>query len=384
MTRRRALPKVMFVINSLGGGGAERVLATILARSEAYRARAHIALALLDKEAIRHPVPDWVETHQLDCRHSLARSVAGMANLARVARPDLTLSFLTRANVASILAMAARRRPAAISERVNTSAHLATGRNAWASKLMVRLAYPWARRVVAVSEGVADTLASDFGVRRDRIIVVDNPVDVARIQSRALEPAPFEVRPDDLVAMGRLVPNKNFALAIEAFAMSAWAGRLIIIGEGPERTALQALGDRLGLGDRLVMPGFIGNPYPVLTRAHCVILSSNAEGFPNALVEALALGVPAIATDCPSGPAYVLDVHRRGKAGRFSEGSGGLLVPAGDAPAIVAAIDAMRDPATRARLSRRGTTRALDFSVAAAVDRYWDVIDRTLAADGLE
>lgn len=370
-------PKAMFVVNSLAGGGAERVFATLLRASTA-QARTHDCVAvLLDRDDEAYALPDWLRVHRLDSRGSLARSTTGLNRIVAAERPDIALSFLTRANVALAAAMAPRRRPFIISERVNTTAHLGTGARAFASRAMVRIAYPRAARVIAVSQGVADTLAADFTVRADRIDVIANPVDLDHITELAVAPvADLPPRPY-AVAIGRLVDNKNFALAIEAFAASGLPGRLVILGQGPERDALMALGNRLGLGDRLVLPGFAANPYAVLARADFLILSSNAEGFPNALVEALAAGIPAIATDCRSGPAEVLEV-RIGADGSPASGSGGLLVPVNDVAAMTEALRRMANAGTRTALAAKGTQRVRAFSVEHAVSRYWAVIDEVL------
>lgn len=370
--------KVLFVINSLAGGGAEHVMATLLGGSGAQARDADIVVVLLDRDEEAYALPGFVRVIRLDCGHSLVRSLRALVRVVRAERPDVALSFLTRANVCTAAAMTLIGRPFVLSERVNTTAHLGQGRAAALSKALVRLSYPRARRIVAVSGGVGDTLVADFGVRRERIVVAANPIDTDAIEARAAEPPAVPIDGPYAVAMGRLVPNKNFALAIEAFARSGVDGKLVILGQGPERAALAALGDRLGLGERLVMPGFAANPYAVIARAWVMLLSSNAEGFPNALVEALATGVPVIATDCQSGPAEVLDVAIPAD-GDHAEGRGGVLVPVNDVAAMAGAIARM-DAGAQARLSAAGRVRVRDFSVARAVETYWRVIDEAAAA----
>jgi N-acetylgalactosamine-N,N'-diacetylbacillosaminyl-diphospho-undecaprenol 4-alpha-N-acetylgalactosaminyltransferase len=244
---------------------------------------------------------------------------------------------------------------------------------------MVRLAYPRATRIIAVSQGVGDTLVEDFGVRADRVVAIANPIDTDRIEALAAEPANDHSAVPFVVAMGRLVTNKNFPLAIRAFAASGLAGNLVILGQGPDHAALRALGDSLGLGARLVLPGFAENPYAIVGKAQFLVLSSNAEGFPNALVEALAAGVPVVATDCRSGPSEVLDVSIAPGNVVPGQGRGGLLVPVDDLAAMTEAFRMMADPARRTALAAAGRARVRDFSVAHAVERYWAVIDDALA-----
>jgi N-acetylgalactosamine-N,N'-diacetylbacillosaminyl-diphospho-undecaprenol 4-alpha-N-acetylgalactosaminyltransferase len=374
--RGQVKPKILFVINSLAGGGAERVLTTLVGGSAALTDRYTVEVALLDREDEVYSLPDWVKVHRLDCQGRFLPSLVQMSALIRREKPDLTLSFLTRANVVSALTMRLRGKPFVISERVNTTAHLNDGGNSGLTKALVRLTYPWAKRVIAVSRGVGDTLIQDFSVKAERIVAVANPIDTSAIVEKAQQAPPETFEKPYVVAMGRLVPNKNFALAIQAFALSGLPGRLVILGEGPERAALIALGERLGLGERLQMPGFASNPYAIIAHAEFMALSSNAEGFPNALVEALAAGVSVVATDCASGPAEVLDVALAGDSA--VEGRGGFLVPVNDAEAMAGAFQTMQDPIVRSRLVAKGAERVREFSVERAVARYWAVIEDAL------
>lgn len=210
--------------------------------------------------------------------------------------------------------------------------------------------------------------------------MIANPVDLDRIGEAARAGPEFPVTGPYVAAMGRLAPNKNFVLAIRAFAESGLDGRLIVMGQGPEEGALRRLGDELGLGDRLLLPGFVANPYAILSRARFFALPSNAEGFPNALVEAMACGVPVVATDCRSGPAEVLDIGPRASGTGPIEGAGGLLVPVDDAPVMAEAFRRMTDSGLVARLAAAGLRRVASFGVERAVSRYWSVIDDVLKA----
>ena len=370
--------KVLFVINSLAGGGAEHVMATLLTASDQQARDNDIVVALLDRDQEAYSLPSFVRVHRLDCGGSLPRSLKGLWRVVGEEEPAVALSFLTRANVCTAAAMAPRRLPFVLSERVNTTAHLGQSRSAMVSKALVRLSYPRAARIIPVSQGVADTLVDDFGVARDRMRIVANPVDIAAIEAKAAKPPVPAIDGPYVVAMGRFVPNKNFTLAIRAFAASGITGKLVLLGQGPERDALAALAGELGIGDRLVMPGFAANPYALIARATFMLLSSNAEGFPNALVEALASGAPVVATDCQSGPSEVLDVQIP-PGGKSADGRGGILVPVEDVAAMAQAIARMADPALRGRLAEAGRARVRDFSVKRAVDNYWRVIDEAMA-----
>ena len=370
-------PRILFVINSLAGGGAERVLCTLLAASGDRLARHDVRLLLLDRDPDRYSPPAAVPTTRLDCRHGLLNSIRAVRRVAAEWRPDVALSFLTRGNIATVLAMRAIGRPSIISERVHTAAHLAGSRFAFASRALVRWIYPMAARIVAVSGGVGDGLVEDFGIDPARIGICYNPVDAPGIAAAGRAEPAIAVDPDDLVAMGRLVVNKNFPMAIRAFAASRSRGRLLILGAGPLHDDLLAVARDAGVADRVVLAGFQADPYPIVARARALLLTSNAEGFSNTLVEGMALGKPCISTDCRSGPCEILQVSAP-PAGGYCEGTGGLLIPTNDVAAMTAAIDALDDAALFARLAESGRRRVQDFSVARAVETFWGEIDRQL------
>jgi glycosyltransferase involved in cell wall biosynthesis len=378
---QRARKRVLFIINSLAGGGAERVMCTLLRASQEELRDSQISLLLLDRDAAMYDVPRWIDVQQLDCRHSLVRSVWSAWRALSRARPDLTVSFLTRSNVANIIASTLLGIPAVISERVNTSSHLGAGAGAAVARLLVKATYPKARRIIAVSQGVADDLQASFGIRRDRMAVIANPIDVEAIRAQADSGAPIPVEGPYAVTMGRLVPNKNFGMLIEAFARSGIAGKLLILGDGPERDALTRQIEMLGLGGRVVMPGFSANPFPTLARAAFYVSPSNAEGFPNSLLEAMSVGLPVISTNCPSGPSEVLaDLPREQVGPGVTFAPHGILVAPNDPDAMAQALQAMADPARRDSYAERAPKRASDFGVARAKDAYWAVIRQAAVA----
>ncbi|MBI2257151.1 MAG: glycosyltransferase [Proteobacteria bacterium] len=372
--------RVGFIINSLAGGGAERVMCTLLRASEEERRSFDVTLILLDRENPAYAVPDWVHIEQLDCRYSFARSLCQLFGALKRHRPDVVLSFLTRANIATALACRALSIPAIISERVNTSSHLGKGAGAALARILVRLCYPLARKIVAVSPGVADDLVASFGIARGKVTVIANPVDLDGIRRQGDDAPAVVPSVPYVMAMGRLVPNKNFAMLVEAYAQADMREQLFILGEGPERANLQALIARLGLDERVHLPGFCANPYAVLKHAALFVLPSNAEGFPNSLLEAMTLRVPVVSTNCLSGPAEVLaEVAREDISDAVTYAPHGILVTPDNVADMAAGLRAMNDLDRRASYADKAARRAADFSVARAKNAYWDVLRAEIA-----
>jgi glycosyltransferase involved in cell wall biosynthesis len=233
--------------------------------------------------------------------------------------------------------------------------------------------YPLATAITSVSDGVSDDLARVAGIDRARIQTIYNPIDAARIRALAAEPAGHAWLADPklrvVLGAGRLSPQKDFATLVDAFGLllerdrDAASLRLVILGEGDEREALEGRVRELGLTERVDLPGFVENPFRFMGRAAAFALSSEWEGLPGALLEALACGCPVVSTDCPSGPREILEGGAVGKVGE--------LVPVRDAAALAGALGRLLDhPTERSLLVRR----AADFEADAAIDRYLRVL----------
>ncbi|GGB95319.1 glycosyl transferase [Novosphingobium endophyticum] len=372
--------RAVFIINSLAGGGAERIMTTLLRASGPWRDRYDISLVLLDRERGAYPVPDWVDVIEFDSRHRLLPGVLALRRLLAELRPEVTLSFLTRANVSNIAATWGTQTTCIISERVNSSAHFGGRMRALASKLLLRLSYPRADHVIAVSDGVAQDLVRNFAVRSNRISIIPNPVDHALIETLGAKPMVPPVEGEFVAATGRLVPNKNFAMLIEAFAQSGLPGSLVILGEGPERRRLEAQIARFGLQGRVRLPGFVDNPFAILKRATLFALPSNAEGFPNGLVEAMACGLPVVATNCASGPSEILLDRAREAVQGLVPCAAGAVVPTNDPHAFAEALRLVHDPAMRALRGAAASAITRKFDIVPTTGRYWETIEKIVTA----
>jgi len=359
--------RVTVFLQDLAGGGAERVM-LLLAGGMAQKG------VLVDLVLVRaqgpylSSIPQGVRVIPLNCRRTL-KSVWPLARYLERERPAALLSALVHVNIAAVLAA----RLARTATRVIVTEHNQISQNMAAGpKASVALAhravgwlYPWADRIVAVSEGVADDLSAFSGLARDRIDVIHNPIVTPQMLAMADQPPnhPWLTnrRADVILGVGRLNPQKDFATLLRAFALvrARRDARLIIIGEGGERAALEGLVAELGLADSVDMPGFVDNPYAFMKSCDLMVLSSRWEGLPTALVEAMACGTPVVATDCRSGPQEIL------KGGAYGE-----LVPVGDAETLGAAmLRTLSEPRPGALLAERGA----DFTAERAVESYLDL-----------
>ncbi|MDZ7751669.1 MAG: glycosyltransferase [Gammaproteobacteria bacterium] len=232
--------------------------------------------------------------------------------------------------------------------------------------LSARHLYPRADVIVVPSRGAAADLVATASIPASKVKALPSPVITARVlaQAREMPAHPWlrdKTRPVFLGA-GELCARKDFATLIRAFAAlrRRREARLIILGEGRRRGELEALVRELGVADDVDLPGFTANPYGFMANADVFVLSSRWEGLGNVLVEALALGMRCVATDCPSGPREVLE-----------DGRYGALVPVGDVDALArsmaAALDEHHDTGQAAAATRR-------YGVAAATDGYLQVL----------
>jgi glycosyltransferase involved in cell wall biosynthesis len=242
-------------------------------------------------------------------------------------------------------------------------------------RLWVRALYRAADVRLAVSNGVARDLESLIGYEPGTVSVVPNPIvsDELNEQAAAAADHPWLQQKDCplVVAVGRLARTKDFSTLLRAFALlrRARAARLLILGEGRQRRRLQRLAEELGVADDVALPGFRANPYPYMAGADVLALSSRREGFGNVLIEAMAVGTPVVATDCPYGPRDALD------GGRY-----GTLVPVGDARALADALAATLDDEPAPERLREGAAR---YAVRTGVERFAQATGCVLAAESV-
>jgi glycosyltransferase involved in cell wall biosynthesis len=353
----RALAVVM---RAFEGGGAQRDM-ILLCNALAARGAGLAILVLRNEGPLRALLDPAIPVIPIPGQR-IRYALPGLRRAMRALVPRTVLSSESNLNLWTLAA--ARSLPRAARPRVvlrevgspsvaqRHDPHL---QNRIAYRLLRRL-YRYADRIITLTEGARDDLADNFAVPRENIAVMRvNAVIPPDEEKRIAAWDGQSGRDRDLiVSIGRLSPEKDHRLLLRAMTLlptqRRW--RLAVIGEGPERPALEALTRSSGLSDRVTFTGYAGDPFAWMMRANLAVCSSVYEGLGNTVIEALACGTPVVSTDCPYGPREILE------NGRY-----GTLVPVGDAPALAAAIDSVLDhPVDRARLMRRG----LDYTAERA------------------
>ncbi|WP_019624876.1 glycosyltransferase [Thioalkalivibrio thiocyanoxidans] len=367
MTTRR----LAVLVSYTGDGGVEKMMNHLLRGF--VDAGIQVDLLLLKARGGHlEQIPEAVNVIRLDARTSLLALPAVIGYLRRQ-RPAALLAAKDRAGRVALRARRLARVPTRVVLRMgmHLSGSLAgkTSLQRLLRYLPVRRLYPQADAIVAVAGPVAEDLARIGSIPPERFRVIPNPVISPELPERAgqvadhpwLDPAALEATPV-VLAVGRLKPQKDFATLLRAFARlhAQRTCRLIILGEGPERARLQHLARELDIADHVDLAGFRANPYPFMRTASLLVLSSRFEGSPNVLVEAMALGTPVVATDCPSGPRDILDGGRCGP-----------LVPVGDAAALADGMARGLDAPTEPTQLQQAVA---DYTVEKSARAYLDAL----------
>jgi glycosyltransferase involved in cell wall biosynthesis len=360
--------RVLFVIPSLQGGGAERVVVTLLKNLD--RQRVAPSLAVFARTGpYSADLPQDIIVHDLrrQKRTGYPRALMRLVRLIRTDPPDVLFSLMWHANILTLVARVLSRTNAKLvlgvrnqTSLLNQFANFTFLRNA-----TVRTLYPRADVLLANSVGALEDLAGNFSLRRDKLRVIYNPIDVKRIRDLTTEPIsqPW-LDPDRqlVLAVGRLAKQKGFEYLIRAFAevRKHLPCTLAILGDGPERGDLQNVARSLGLGSDFILPGFQKNPYKFMKKAAAFVLSSLWEGFPNVILEAMACGVPVVATRCPSGPEEIIE----------HADSGLLAEVSNEADLAEKILAVLRDRDLSAKLRAGALARAEDFDVGKIVPQF--------------
>jgi GalNAc-alpha-(1->4)-GalNAc-alpha-(1->3)-diNAcBac-PP-undecaprenol alpha-1,4-N-acetyl-D-galactosaminyltransferase len=365
--------RICFVIPTLGAGGAERVASILCGEWAKLGCDVHVLTYQAHGEHSHYPMASGITVHQLD----MMRSTDGgldfvLENLLRLWRlrrhlrllaPDVVVAFMPEPNVVTRLATLGMRAVVVLSERVHP-AYLPHRRLLLA---MQRRFYPLADAVVVQTSVIAEYVMRHFGVRRASVI--PNPLDIRTFRTFSSDAHASR----GVLAVGRLDVQKGFDCLIKAFSILAadfpdWI--LTILGEGPQRKDLEVLIAECGLQGRVVLPGVISNVAECLQSAALFVHAARFEGYPNAVMEALAAGCPVVATDSPGGARELLE------NGRY-----GLLVDVDDVVGLSQAMgELMASPQRRQALSETAPAAVQHLDAGRIAGRWIALFEELHAA----
>lgn len=358
---------ISVLLPDLRGGGAERVMLDL--------AREFARFGQTVEFVLMHAKGDFLAEAQrefsvVDLAAPRTRQVARpLARYLRQRKPHAVIANMWPLTSAAVVGRAISRQSCRLLlvEHNTLSQQYAAwgGLHALLLSASMGATYRFADHIAAVSVGSATDTAKIARVQAGRVAVLHNPIPQrpmpepeARAMADALWACPSGQR---ILNVGSFKDQKNQPLLLRAFAeMRHKQARLMLLGQGENGQSLRTLAADLRIEDRVIFAGFHPDPAPFYATADMFALSSDYEGLPTVLIEALSFGLPVVSTDCPSGPAEIL------QGGRF-----GRLVPVGDAPALARAMDAaLAAPVDREALIRR----AGDFAPGIAARRYLDLL----------
>ena len=358
--------RIVFVISSLSSGGAERVI-SIIANYFAYK-KYQVAIVTfyhkthdwypLNKDVVRIVTGYTRGQKKLDIIRNYFKKILRLRKIFIELNPDVIISFLTEVNIITLLAAFRLGTKVIISERVDPTLHK-TILPIW--KWLRRLTYPRADYLVVQTKRVCDYYSEWPGLK---IAIVPNPV----LSPEKIRDVRMILKKPFIVAMGRLTFQKGFDLLIESFSKLAkkypkW--NLVVIGEGEKRRELEQLISHFGLNSRISLIGKVKNPQTILRQADIFVLSSLFEGFPNALLEAMACGLPVISFNCPSGPAEIIRYNYDG-----------ILVPPENINVLSLAMDKLiSDKLLRQKLGENAKQVTKRFSVEKIMEQWERLFD---------
>jgi glycosyltransferase involved in cell wall biosynthesis len=362
-------PIALFV-PSLRFGGAERVAVNLAGGLAALGAATDLVVVSSEGEFAEH-IPPGVRLVDLGASR-VAFGLPRLAAYIRRERPVAIISFMDHAGIIALCARRLSRVPTRLICTVHSHMSQATlnssNRRSRLLPALVRAFYPSADAIVAVSQGVASDMSEATGLPPSMVRVIYNPVITPELLAAARltpgHPWLTDGGPPVVLGAGRLTQAKDFGTLIRAFALvrRQRPARLLILGEGELRPALEALVRELGITADVALPGFVAGAVACMAHASVFVLSSAWEGLPTVLIEAMAVGTPVVATDCRSGPREIL---RSGELGR--------LVPPGDFEALAEGILAV----LAGSAPRVSPTDLREFTLEVASETY-----RNLALTG--
>lgn len=327
-------PQIAFFVGTFGGGGIERITAHLIHNLVKLGLKIDLVLNRGDRTHL-WKLPAEIRVIDLETPQ-LSMCLPKLIQYLRKERPDALIASDHYLNEVALVAGRLSRTPTKIvvaeHNQLSQTARRSGKIKARLAPFLAHLLYPWADAIVAVSHGVAEDLAKTASLPINTIETIYNPVINPDMFAAAQQPVDHPWFKEDIpiiLGVGKLEAQKDFPTLIQAFAKvrQQTAARLMILGWGPDRPELEALIQELDLQEYVDLPGYVQNPYAYMARAAVFALSSAWEGLPTVLIEAMALNIPVVSTNCESGPEEIL-----------AGGKYGYLTPVGDSDAFANAI----------------------------------------------
>lgn len=370
---------IAFFVPQFIAGGVQRTTLTLC--SALVERGWRVDLLIIEGSEFLKETPNAVRVVDLSAP-SLPMSVFPLARFIRNECPDFLIASMPQVNIVSVVARALSRSSRTRLVLTEVS-HFSSWQHFFPSlkmsliRRLMRLTYPRADALVCLTRAIADDLQDFIKLASVEVRVIPSPVDCCAVATRGAASVDDLYWWDDegsevVSTLARLDPVKDLSTLIRAFktvVQQRPTARLLVIGTGSERESLGQLVSGLEIEDHVHFTGYVAEPYPLIARSRVFALSSLIEGFPTAIVEALALGVAVVSTDCLSGPREIL-----------GDGRYGALVPVGDPDAFATALLNVLLHSDGLEVSER-RRRADEFGGDRAAARFQELLT-TLSAQG--
>jgi glycosyltransferase involved in cell wall biosynthesis len=367
--------KILFVIDLIGGGGAQKVTTNIIKFINKSIFEVELALFTYKREFIYKPQLN-IKYHNLKVKRT-RYSILPFVHLLKKIKPSIIFSTLSRIDSTVNLALKISRINAKLILRSSNYLSIYLKENPFFTSFLSYWSYKNCDIIVASTYEMKKDMENNLNLNPDKIKVIHNPIDIEIIKRMSNESVNNDLfKEKDLenkpiiIAMGRLSKQKGYPYLFKAFKIvkNKLPSKLVILGKGESKEYLEDLVKDLGISKDIIFLGFQSNPYKYIANSDLFILSSLWEGFPNAIVEAMACGTPVVSTDCPSGPKEII-----------TSGVNGILVPTRNPKALANAIlKVLMDRDLSFKLVKAGRDRANDFKVKRIVGKYEELFKSTI------
>jgi N-acetylgalactosamine-N,N'-diacetylbacillosaminyl-diphospho-undecaprenol 4-alpha-N-acetylgalactosaminyltransferase len=369
------IKNILFLVISMNKGGAERVVSILLKHLEA-NPNATIHLVMME-DGIAYDLPSTIkpiilykgEKSGLRKLFELPFIAWKVSKIVKKHEVDTIVSFLYRPNYINILTkLFGYKGRSIINIRSTTSRYLNEGLLGKINLLLIKSLFNKADLIISNSDGVKKDLNSLINITTKHISI-PNPIDLAKVKNLTLKPEvkKLEENIEYIISVGRLIPlkrNRDLLLAFSKIYQELSSVKLLFLGDGVLLEELKSYSESLGIKDKVVFLGNVDNPFYFLKKSKLFVMTSEIEGFPNVLIEAMACGLPVISSNCKSGPSEILEDNKYG-----------ILFEVGDTDILSENIlKVMKDKKLQHYLAKQALKRANYYNVDKIITKFKDEI----------